>query len=143
MAPKFPDAGAASGFREIKHTADWELEVWAPDMINLLIQAAQGMYALSGVRIKPDARVERVLELQAEDREGLLVDFLSEILFYGETENLAFDRFQLVLNGLDLHSVLNGAPIERLDKEIKAVTYHRLEVRQNERGLSVNIVFDV
>jgi SHS2 domain-containing protein len=30
-----------------------------------------------------------------------------------------------------------------LDKEIKAVTYHNLAVRQTETGLAVNIVFDV
>ncbi|MFC2053874.1 archease, partial [Chloroflexota bacterium] len=31
-----------AGFREIEHTADWELEVWAPDILELLKQAAIG-----------------------------------------------------------------------------------------------------
>ena len=41
MQPEF-------GFREHAHTADWELEVWAPDLPALLEQAAHGMYAISG-----------------------------------------------------------------------------------------------
>jgi SHS2 domain-containing protein len=143
MAPAHRQTGAASGFREIKHTADWELEVWAPELAGLLTQAVRGMYALSGVRLQAGERAERRLDLQAEDWEALLVSFLGEILYLGESERLAFDQIQLTLDGLKLHAVLGGAPIEKLDKEIKAVTYHRLEVRQTKRGLSANIVFDV
>ena len=44
MQPEF-------GFREHAHTADWELEVWAPDLPTLLEQAARGMYAISGVQL--------------------------------------------------------------------------------------------
>jgi len=31
-----------SGFEEIRHTADWALRVWAPDLSTLFTQAAQG-----------------------------------------------------------------------------------------------------
>ena len=40
-----------AGYRELEHTADWELEAWADDLPGLLEQAARGMYALSGVRL--------------------------------------------------------------------------------------------
>ncbi len=143
MSSQFSKAEENSGFREVEHTADWELEVWAPDMAGLLTQAMRGMYALSGVKLAADRRTERVLELEAEDIEGLLVEFLNELLFVGETKNLAFDRIQLELNGLALRAMLGGAPIESQTKEIKAVTYHRLEVRQSGSGLQVNIIFDV
>jgi len=36
-----------------------------------------------------------------------------------------------------------GAPIESIAKEIKAVTYHNLAVRETARGLETTIVFDV
>jgi SHS2 domain-containing protein len=38
---------------------------------------------------------------------------------------------------------VESAPIASLAKEIKAVTYHNLAIRQTERGLQANIVFDV
>jgi hypothetical protein len=47
------------GFREHAHTADWELEVWAPDLATLFVQAALGMYALSGVILQPGRRLRK------------------------------------------------------------------------------------
>lgn len=136
-------APVASGFREIEHTADWELEVWAPDLRLLLEQAARGMAALAGVRLAEEPVQTRRIELEAADAESLLVGFLSELLYLSESENLGFDRFEIELQGLRLHARLQGAPIVRLDKEIKAVTYHRLQIQTTPQGLRVRIVFDV
>jgi SHS2 domain-containing protein len=132
-----------AGFREIEHTADWELEVWAPDILALLEQAARGMYALSGTYLEHDAFQTRVLRLPAGDPERLLVSFLSELLWIGEQEGLAFTEFQLKLENDQLLARLKGAPIAAQAKEIKAVTFHNLAIRQISAGLSVNIVFDV
>jgi SHS2 domain-containing protein len=132
-----------SGYREIAHTADWELEAWAPDLAGLLVQAALGMAALAGVRLQTSPRLSRTMELQADDSESLLVGFLSDVLWLGENEGLGFDRYQLTIDGLHLAANLEGAPLASIDKEIKAVTWHRLEIRQTEQGLNVRIVFDV
>ncbi len=132
-----------AGFREIEHTADWELEVWAPDILELLKQAALGMFLLSGAKLSDGPRVMREFEVTAVDPEGLLVSFLSELLYYGEREGLGFDRFELSLEGEKLWAQAEGAPFVSLDKEIKAVTYHNLEVRHEPGGLLVRIVFDV
>jgi len=132
------------GFREVPHTADWELETWAPDLTGLLEQAAQGMVAISGTRLQPTERLSRSLELHALDAESLLVRFLSELLWLGQQEGLAFDTFWFSLEpGWRLHVELGGAPIASQEKEIKAVTYHNLVIRRTARGLAVNIVFGV
>jgi SHS2 domain-containing protein len=132
-----------AGYREIEHTADWELQVWAPRLPELFEQAARGMYALSGLRLERPAHRRRRLTLQAADVESLLVLFLSELLHLIEHENLAFDHFQIVLKGFELHASLRGAAVQKFDKEIKAVTYHNLQVRHEAQGYRVNIVFDV
>ncbi|RPI88377.1 MAG: archease [Chloroflexi bacterium] len=135
--------GKDSGFREVEHTADWMLEVWAPSLSGLLEQAARGMYALSGVEIKEGDRNFTSFELRARDPEILLVRFLSELLYYGERENIAFDTFELDHSGEVLKVRLGGAEIISVKKEIKAVTYHNLEVKQLVGGLEASIVFDV
>ena len=61
------------GYREVEHTADWELEVWATDLPGLLEQAARGMAQLSGMRLQVEPRVARSLSLSANDPETLLV----------------------------------------------------------------------
>jgi SHS2 domain-containing protein len=134
---------ARAGYKEHAHTADWELEVWAPDLPGLLEQAALGMYTLCGVKLGSGPHEYRRLSLPYQDAEGLLVGFLSELLFYSETERLAFNEFKLTLEHATLQAELSGAPILTLDKEIKAVTYNELEIKQTERGREARIVFDV
>jgi SHS2 domain-containing protein len=132
-----------AGFREIEHTADWELAVWAPDLAGLLEQAARGMSALSGTRLQPSPRQARAFTLPFTDPESLLVSFLSELLWLGEQDGLGFDVFTLELEAEQMHAHLEGAPIAARSKEIKAVTYHKLAVRRTGCGLEVNLVFDV
>jgi SHS2 domain-containing protein len=132
-----------AGFREIAHTADWELEVWAPNFPSLLVQSALGMYSLSGIQLKKDPKLELEFDLDAMDAESLLVDFLSELNFIRESQNLAFDEFDLDIKDFQLHARLGGKYIEYSSKEIKAVTFHQLRIIQIEGVLNVNIVFDV
>jgi SHS2 domain-containing protein len=132
-----------AGFRELEHTADWQLEVWAPDLPALLEQSARGMYALAGARLQAGSRLNRKLDLPMKDPESLLVTFLAELLFLEEQEGLAFDAFNLQIEGSLLHAGLGGARLVSIDKEIKAVTYHNLVINKTPRGLEVKIVFDV
>ncbi len=132
-----------TGFREVEHTADWELHVWAPDLPELLRQAARGMYALSHTRLAPGPRLEREFAFPYSDPENLIVDFLSELLYFGEEEGIGFDEFQIELTGTSCKFRVCGAPVEAQSKEIKAVTFHGLEVRETQKGLEANIVFDV
>ncbi len=131
------------GHREIEHTADWELEVWAPDLPALMEEAARGMYELMGVEVSEESRCHRQIELLADDHEQLLVSFLGELLFLVEDEDLAFDGFLLTVDDTSLVARLEGGSIVSRSKEIKAVTYHRLEISETKRGLETSIIFDV
>lgn len=133
----------ASGFVEIRHTADWALEVWAPDMPDLLIQSALGMNWLMGVELAVEGRVERRITLKAADFETLLVAFLNEILFEMEADSIGFDTFDISLSDFNLEAWLTGAPLQGLNKSIKAVTYHNMQILQTCEGFKTTIVFDV
>ena len=133
----------SAGYRELEHTADWQLEVWAPDYIALLVQAARGMYHLSGARAQAGAGKVHTFRLPPADLETMLVAFLAELLYYQEEQGLVFDTFNLSLEGEALQVELHGLPLAELDKEIKAVTYHKLKIQHTHRGLQTRIVFDV
>jgi SHS2 domain-containing protein len=132
-----------AGFREIEHTADWQLEAWAPDLPGLLEQAARGMYSLAGVRLESEPRCTRSFEIKGQDMESLLVRFLAELLYIADEEGLGFDAYDLNLSASGLAARLAGAHLAERGKEIKAVTYHNLKVQKTTSGLSVRIVFDV
>lgn len=131
------------GFREIEHTADWELHIWAPDMAALFEQAAVGMYKLSGTVLASGARVTHPLNISASDHESLLVSFLSELLYFGEAEGVGFDEYLFQISERTLSGEIRGTTISTQEKEIKAVTFHQMEILTTSLGLAVNIVFDV
>lgn len=136
-----PDVPA--GYKEIEHTADWELLVWAPTLPALFREAARGMYTLCGIQVSQPWSSLRTLELEAGDFESLLVGFLSELLYFGEESRLAFPEITISLDGNHLSARLAGAPITAQAKEIKAVTYHNLVIQQTDQHFQVAIVFDV
>lgn len=134
---------ASAGYQEIEHTADIALRVWAPSIPELLAQAAKGMFALCGVQSKKQSRRQRTFQISFSDYENLLVNFLSELLYYVERDKLVLDRFQITLHNHQLKVIATGYPIQSIQKMIKAVTYHQLEVKTTEDGFTAQIVFDV
>jgi SHS2 domain-containing protein len=131
------------GFEEVAHTADWSVRVWADDLPGLFVEAARAMNSLSGTAAGQAPRLRRTFESEAPDAETLLVSFLSELVYLQEQENVAFDRFELALQDQRLRVEMEGGPVERVDKAIKAVTYHNLKVERTEQGFETTIVFDV
>jgi SHS2 domain-containing protein len=131
------------GHREVEHTADWELEVWAEDLGQLLAEAARGMYELMEVEVSDSDRRPVRLELEAGDAEQLLVTFLNELLHLLDFESVAFDGFLLRVEDGRLDARLEGGTVTARGKEIKAVTFHRLTVRDTGSGFETRIVFDV
>ena len=132
-----------SGFEELPHTADWAMRVWAVSLPALFAEAARGMNALSGAQAGPGRRVSRTYEVKRPDMESLLVTFLSELVWYVEQENLVFDTFNIILKESKLTVIMSGAPVLSINKSIKAVTYHNLQILKMKDGFQVEIVFDV
>jgi SHS2 domain-containing protein len=137
--------GTPLDFEEIEHTADWALRVRGADLRELLSHAARGMSSL----LVPDlatipADVRRQVELNALDAESLLVEWLGELAYLAESELLVFREYDLAeVSSTHLRASLRGGHVPGLQKHIKAVTYHNLEIVATEDGLETTIVFDV
>ncbi|TLN20481.1 archease [bacterium] len=132
----------SSGFSEVAHTADCALQVWAPSLDELFIQAAAGLYHLLGVRFQDAPMVTQQISFSAGDDESLLVFFLSELLYIGESQGVAFDRVQVHCDQHTLQAQLSGSPIASQERMIKAVTYHNLSIQRERDSLVATIVFD-
>ncbi len=130
-------------FKEIRHTADWSIRVKAPDLSSLLVEAAYGLNAISGIILSGTSRIEHVFESDTSNYENLLVSFLSELVFYAEYEKTAFDFFKIAIDENLIHIDMAGSPIQSMTKAVKAVTFHNLEIKQIKEGFEVEIVFDV
>ena len=134
----------ASGFREREHTADWALEVWAPDFPELLRQAALGLEALSGITVDETAQPDRRrVSIPADDPETALVEWLNELLFLRDTQARWYRPVALTWDGQTVQGEMVGFPLKSVDKEVKAATYHNLRVRRTPQGWQAVVVLDV
>ena len=134
----------ANSFEEIEHTADWAYRVKGENLAQLFIQAALGLYSLVGMQLVPGERIMRSLQLKAIDRESLLVAWLNELLYLHESESLGFEQIEIQhLDETTIKAKVAGAPTQQWLKDIKAVTYHNLAIRETESGLEVTLVLDV
>jgi len=132
-------------YETIDHTADWAIRVFGPDLAGLLVNAALGMSSLMAADVTAvPADITRHLEIDAFDAETLLVEWLTELAYLAEMEQLVFTRFYLTdVTPHHLQATLTGGRADELQKHIKAVTYHNLAIVETAVGLEATIVFDV
>lgn len=147
MVPATPD-----WFREIDHTGDIGIEVTAPTLTQLFERAALGMFqVLTDLDVvqTPDATP---ITVDGRDREALMVRWLSELnychtvddVLYGAVEVESIDETD---DGLTLTATARGEPIDparhTVYTEIKAITFHGLDVHETEDGWAVQVIFDM
>lgn len=129
----------------LEHTADTGIKAYGDGVNEIFENAALGMFDLMTdlalVRPVGEARVE----VEAHDLESLLVEWLNELLFLHEVDHAFFVEFVVSVKGLALQGMARGEEVDparhRLEQQVKAVTYHMLEVNQAEGYATV--IFDV
>ncbi|MDO9547440.1 MAG: archease, partial [Candidatus Marinimicrobia bacterium] len=87
-------------------------------------------------------------DIQAEDRELLLREFLSELLYLFHTENFLVRDVKIIeISGTILKAELSGERIQTgthpIHREIKSVTYHKLHIEQTKSGFKARFVLDI
>jgi SHS2 domain-containing protein len=132
-------------FKEIEHTADRALKIYGSDLRQLLINAAFGLNSLLVPQC--DASIGQIIKsvaLEAIDAESLLVEWLSELAYWAESELLVFNKFDLhSVSSTHVKATIHGDRVVQLENHIKAVTYHNLKIIQTDAGLTATVVFDV
>ncbi len=143
---------ADARWRTIEHTADLGLEVEAPTLEELFVA---GAYGLTGVLLGDEVGTAggatgsgaewRELALEAPDREALLVEWLRELLYIQISEGLVFKTAEIgELRDVRLVARAGFAPPDKpVERELKGVTYHDLEVSRRDDIWFARIVFDL
>lgn len=133
------------GFEEIEHTADKALHIHGRNLEQLLLSAARGMNNLMITDVsKLSTRIKKSVEIKAIDAESMVVEWLSELAYWAETEMLIFNKFDFhTIAATHVQATLWGGHVQKLEKQIKAVTYHNLKIVETNTGLEATVVFDV
>jgi SHS2 domain-containing protein len=95
-------------------------------------------------------RVREFVEVSAsgEGVEELLVDWLRELLYRFSGEGMVLARFEVIeFSRTSIRARCGGerfsADAHEVRFDIKAVTYHRLSIRQGDGVVRASLVFDV
>lgn len=139
----------APGVRELDHTADIGIIVTAPEPSELFRNAALGMARLMrgkiGSGIPSERPGERVVTLQSDSLDLLLVSWLSELLYLDEVEGFVFEDAafaELGERGLRA-TVIGRTEPEVPHRQLKGVTYHGLCLERTADGCHARVIFDI
>ena len=135
------------GFGIIEHTADVGIVAWGEDLAELFSQVAAGMYSIMVAVDDVRETESRELSVVADTLDHLLTNWLTELLFVTETEDLVFSRFEVRIKGTQLSATAFG---ERLDplkhsigEAVKGVTRHMFEIKRVDDGYEARVLLDV
>jgi SHS2 domain-containing protein len=124
------------------------IEAHGDSLAALFRQTALGLRQIitSCTDIQPQQEIR--VEVQARDREELLVNWLSELLFLLEVRQLLPAEFVIdSISDCRLQAWVRGESLdfERhfLEREIKAVTYHQIRVEQVAGGWQAQVFVDL
>jgi SHS2 domain-containing protein len=135
-------------FEILDHTADIGIIVHGENLKTLFENAGEAFFHLITDLRKVKRRVERRVNIEGESLDRLMVDWLSQLLYLHDVENLLFKGFKVDSVGEDgLKATVKGEPFQEgvhvIKTEVKAVTYHQIEVRQENGGWRAQIILDL
>jgi SHS2 domain-containing protein len=131
-------------FEILEHTADVGIRATGATPAEVFEQAALGLADIIGIRTTGPGEVVEIA-LDGSDRGGLLVDFLSEILWLHESRSAALasvtvdEASNSRVGGRVVLTPLKTA----LGTQVKAITYHQLRVEQEAGGWTATVFVDV
>ena len=138
-------------FEILEHTADIGIIAYGKNKKEIFINSAKGMFEIitGGTKNLKENFYDKI-KLEADNLEGLLFAWLNELLYISETKLVILNKFQIKeLSDYRIKVEVEGAKISppsvKIEKEIKAVTYHRLEIKKDEEsGLwRAQVIFDI
>lgn len=144
--------GLQKRFEFLEHTADLYIAAFGNSLEEAFENAAaamfEGMTELSS--IKPE--IEDSVEVEGFDEKALLYNWLEALLVKFEITGNLYSRFKIaqiekIQVGLKLKAKVWGEPFDptrHLSKVgVKAVTYHRMEIVKNVKGVTVRFILDI
>jgi SHS2 domain-containing protein len=131
-----------------EHPADVAVAADAPTLGGVFAAVADGMAAAMADDIPPRGGARFDISESAESREALLFDYLDRLIYERDVrEVLPVDNEAVVSEtetGWQVDGSTRGIPLSSVvARDLKAVTYSQMELREDAQGWHAYVVFDV
>ena len=130
------------------HTADVGVRARAATLPDLVMPATEGLYSVIGQVVATDQIMDLTIERTGDNAAELLRDYLAEVLFRFEHERqrvmaARVDRFDAQCLLVHLRMAVVDDQQSAYHREVKAVTYHELAIREIPGGWEATYIVDI
>ena len=134
-------------FEVLEHTADIGFRASAATEAAMLEQAALALVSIAVEIEGIEARHVYPIAASGDDPESLLVNWLSEVLYYLDGEHVALCRFEVKTQAGCVTGQAWGEPRDperhRAKLVVKGVTYHQLAIRKEAGVWTCEVFLDI
>lgn len=141
------------GFEFLDHTADVQSKSWGKTLEEAISQTTLSLMATISPNLELiEPKIEKEVNIIAEDKESLIFDFLSELLYLFDVEQLIFSQIKVkplkqLENQYKLTAILKGDVFNinkhEIGTEVKAVTYSFMQIEETKERVEILMVFDI
>lgn len=136
----------------LEHTADVYVAAYGESLAEAFENAALALFETMTYSERIRDVEEDSVEVSAQDEEALLYSWLEELLLRFEVEGKLYSRFKVdsieeAPQGYVLKARMWGEPFDRerhgSKTDVKAVTYHRMEILRSNSMVTVKYILDI
>jgi SHS2 domain-containing protein len=147
MWDKEQDDAVIQSYETFEHEADIGIRGFGRTPEEAFANTAAALYSVMVDIHFVEQKEFRGVNVTADDREQLLVEWLNALLAVSDIERMVFSRFEVRIEGNRLAGTAWGEHLDRTRHrahvEVKGATYHMLSVRQKNGRYTAQCVVDV
>lgn len=135
-------------YEQTDHTADIGLRIFGNSLPALFANAGYALFDTLTDISKVSPATKQVFRFQRDSAEELLVEWMGALLYTFETEDLLFNRFNIIsINKNSLSAEAEGeffnSAVHTIKNSVKAVTYHKLKIEEKNGRWQAEVVLDI
>jgi SHS2 domain-containing protein len=137
-------------YKFLDHTADALFEAYGKDLNELFTSAALAVEEIQVTTKDVEAKEERTIELENEKIDILLFDFLQELIYYKDADQLLFSKFDVKITKNSIYKLRATCSGEKINTkkhtfhvDAKAITLHQFEVKKEKDHWKARVIVDI
>jgi len=129
----------------LEHKADLKIRAFGKTKEELFSNMLLAMAESQKPEISGKSKIKRDIKIKSLDLPTLLIDFLNEVLYLSQVNKEVYLDFKFKkFKDNELEGELIGQKIDKFKEDIKAATFHNLEVKQTEnKNWEGTALFDI
>jgi len=134
-------------FLEDVAIADICFEAYGKTLNEVFENSALAFFDMTANPLTIKSKLTKEIVLKNPIEQSLLYDFLSELVFLKDAEQLIFNSVKVSIVKGQLKAILKGdliqAEKQELRNDIKAITFHMFALEKTKKGYTSRVVVDI